>query len=109
MSVERHNERLIRHRDVGEVVSRCLLDFFFSSRRRHTRLQGDWSSDVCSSDLSFPSGHSSSSFAGLFYLSLYLAAKLHVLDQRGEVWRTVIVLIPTLAASLIAGDRKSVV
>src|SRR5256885_9596981 len=27
--------------------------FFFSSRRRHTRLQGDWSSDVCSSDL-FP-------------------------------------------------------
>src|SRR5256885_12793144 len=29
-----------------------ILDiFFFSSRRRHTRLQGDWSSDVCSSDL----------------------------------------------------------
>src|SRR2546426_8007377 len=27
------------------------LYFFFSSRRRHTRLQGDWSSDVCSSDL----------------------------------------------------------
>src|SRR5688500_19334333 len=24
---------------------------FFSSRRRRTRLQGDWSSDVCSSDL----------------------------------------------------------
>src|SRR5438876_12366301 len=32
-----------------------LLDdvfFFFSSRRRHTRWTGDWSSDVCSSDLS---------------------------------------------------------
>src|SRR3989454_4517430 len=28
--------------------------FFFSSRRRHTRLQGDWSSDVCSSDLPSP-------------------------------------------------------
>src|SRR5574337_1669011 len=27
------------------------LNFFFSSRRRHTRLSGDWSSDVCSSDL----------------------------------------------------------
>src|SRR6266566_8853751 len=26
--------------------------FFVSSRRRHTRLQGEWSSDVCSSDLS---------------------------------------------------------
>src|SRR5256885_2784108 len=31
--------------------SRLYLFFFFSSRRRHTRLQGDWSSDVCSSDL----------------------------------------------------------
>src|SRR5690348_18012162 len=28
----------------------CTL-FFFSSRRRHTRWTGDWSSDVCSSDL----------------------------------------------------------
>src|SRR2546421_123906 len=26
------------------------LDFFFSSRRRHTRSDRDWSSDVCSSD-----------------------------------------------------------
>src|SRR5256885_3290974 len=31
----------------------CMI-FFFSSRRRHTRLQGDWSSDVCSSDLALP-------------------------------------------------------
>src|SRR6266487_6498971 len=28
-----------------------LVVFFFSSRRRHTRWTGDWSSDVCSSDL----------------------------------------------------------
>src|SRR5690606_40148473 len=28
------------------------LSFFFSSRRRHTRFSRDWSSDVCSSDLS---------------------------------------------------------
>src|SRR6266478_9359261 len=27
--------------------------FFFSSRRRHTRFDCDWSSDVCSSDLTF--------------------------------------------------------
>src|SRR5256885_10683949 len=35
------------------LAARCLMTFifFFSSRRRHTRLQGDWSSDVCSSDL----------------------------------------------------------
>src|SRR5256885_5607944 len=34
----------------SHVVSMAIF-FFFSSRRRHTRLQGDWSSDVCSSDL----------------------------------------------------------
>src|SRR5688572_32964540 len=28
--------------------------FFFSSRRRHTRFDCDWSSDVCSSDLIIP-------------------------------------------------------
>src|SRR5256886_11236340 len=28
-----------------------LFMFFFSSRRRHTRFDCDWSSDVCSSDL----------------------------------------------------------
>src|SRR5256886_8119727 len=31
----------------------CGLFFFFSSRRRHTRFDCDWSSDVCSSDLFF--------------------------------------------------------
>src|SRR5262249_57271832 len=31
--------------------SRVSVCFFFSSRRRHTRLVSDWSSDVCSSDL----------------------------------------------------------
>src|SRR5205807_10180841 len=35
-----------------ESIAVCF--FFFSSRRRHTRLQGDWSSDVCSSDLACP-------------------------------------------------------
>src|SRR6266481_8975503 len=31
-------------------MSMCFF-FFFSSRRRHTRWNCDWSSDVCSSDL----------------------------------------------------------
>src|SRR5215510_10204811 len=34
------------------VRSVCSSFFFFSSRRRHTRWPRDWSSDVCSSDLS---------------------------------------------------------
>src|SRR5690242_21076764 len=33
------------------LVSAWTGFFFFSSRRRHTRLTCDWSSDVCSSDL----------------------------------------------------------
>src|SRR5256886_6850062 len=35
-----------------DQIKRWYLDlFFFSSRRRHTRFDCDWSSDVCSSDL----------------------------------------------------------
>src|SRR4051794_17295372 len=37
---------------IGFCVSSLVhFFFFFSSRRRHTRWTGDWSSDVCSSDL----------------------------------------------------------
>src|SRR2546430_6118660 len=33
------------------VLAGACVVFFFSSRRRHTRFDCDWSSDVCSSDL----------------------------------------------------------
>src|SRR2546426_5006163 len=36
---------------ISRYIAKYVSCFFFSSRRRHTRLQGDWSSDVCSSDL----------------------------------------------------------
>src|SRR5690242_21009976 len=44
-----------------------LCFFFFSSRRRHTRLTCDWSSDVCSSDLSRRHGQecSAAGFSGV--------------------------------------------
>src|SRR5215467_15848471 len=57
-----------------------MLFFFFSSRRRHTRLQGDWSSDVCSSDLLFVSVHADSiadrsiSGASVYVLSVHGAS-----------------------------------
>ncbi|RAL06024.1 phosphatase PAP2 family protein [Aspergillus ibericus CBS 121593] len=54
---------------------------------------------------SWPSGHSSSSFAGLFYLSLWLSGKLHIMDNRGEAWKTLLVMIPCLAATLVAVTR----
>src|SRR5207247_5188294 len=37
---------------LDQTISNAVF-FFFSSRRRHTRSTRDWSSDVCSSDLSF--------------------------------------------------------
>src|SRR5256885_3950084 len=40
-----------RYLSMEKMSGEVLCFFFFSSRRRHTRLQGDWSSDVCSSDL----------------------------------------------------------
>src|SRR5688572_31500456 len=35
----------------GRIGALLTVTFFFSSRRRHTRFDCDWSSDVCSSDL----------------------------------------------------------
>src|SRR5256886_10818946 len=49
-AVERFDGRFDSYNLVRRYVS-CM--FFFSSRRRHTRFDCDWSSDVCSSDL-FP-------------------------------------------------------
>ncbi|KAJ5774112.1 Phosphatidic acid phosphatase type 2/haloperoxidase [Penicillium paradoxum] len=54
---------------------------------------------------SWPSGHSSSSFAGLVYTSLWLGGKLHVMDNRGEAWKALLVMVPLLAATLVAVSR----
>src|SRR5256886_17521034 len=49
--------------------------FFFSSRRRHTRFDCDWSSDVCSSDLYLPpSGEVLDLGCGFGLFSLYYAS-----------------------------------
>src|SRR2546430_5918562 len=47
----------------------CVLSFlfFFSSRRRHTRFDCDWSSDVCSSDLALQFGESAALTLGVTY------------------------------------------
>src|SRR2546430_3345209 len=41
------------HEPMPTCVGHAACLFFFSSRRRHTRFDCDWSSDVCSSDLLF--------------------------------------------------------
>jgi len=54
---------------------------------------------------SFFSGHSSLSFAGLGFLSFYLAGKMHLFDQRGHATKAWLALSPFMAASLVAISR----
>eukprot|EP00246_Nothoceros_aenigmaticus_P014668 TRINITY_DN5744_c0_g1_i1.p1 TRINITY_DN5744_c0_g1~~TRINITY_DN5744_c0_g1_i1.p1 ORF type:complete len:306 (+),score=25.09 TRINITY_DN5744_c0_g1_i1:329-1246(+) len=54
---------------------------------------------------SFPSGHSSWSFAGLGYLSWYLAGKLGIYDKNGHTFKLPIVFFPLLLATLVAVSR----
>src|SRR5256885_5469739 len=49
-SVRHLDTRLGLHPNLAPLKQLWDDGLFFSSRRRHTRLQGDWSSDVCSSD-----------------------------------------------------------
>ncbi|KAJ2145745.1 hypothetical protein IW136_000856 [Coemansia sp. RSA 678] len=54
---------------------------------------------------SFPSGHTSFSFAGLTYLSLWLAGHLHIGDRRGRTYKSFVCLLPLLAAMLVGVSR----
>ncbi|KIY51002.1 acid phosphatase/Vanadium-dependent haloperoxidase, partial [Fistulina hepatica ATCC 64428] len=54
---------------------------------------------------SFPSGHSSLSFAGLGFLAFYLAGKLHLFDTRGHTGKAWISVAPFSAAALVAISR----
>ncbi|KAG1334718.1 Lipid phosphate phosphatase 2 [Cocos nucifera] len=54
---------------------------------------------------SFPSGHSSWSFAGLGFLAWYLSGKIQAFDRRGHIAKLCIVFLPLLGASLVAISR----
>lgn len=54
---------------------------------------------------SFPSGHTSWSFAGLSFLALYLSGKIKVFDRKGHVAKLCIVFLPLLIASLVGISR----
>lgn len=54
---------------------------------------------------SFPSGHTSLSFAGLGFLAFYLAGKLNLFDSKGYTGKAWISLAPFVGAALVAISR----
>src|SRR5256886_6777626 len=82
----------------------CRTSFFFSSRRRHTRFDCDWSSDVCSSDL--PAGIALGSSLGA---TVNVVFHLRDLDARvgailgGTEWRAFAVSLLVSGAAAAAG------
>src|SRR5256885_8361402 len=82
--------------------------YFFSSRRRHTRLQGDWSSDVCSSDLDHPVVVGlDAEIAEHAVLALGEGLPAKAREARERERRLDVIDVHVLEASLL--DRKSVV
>src|SRR5256885_3845619 len=100
-------ERMILH--IKHIDTRCYV-FFFSSRRRHTRLQGDWSSDVCSSDLSasLPGGEAEG-VALWDHETLDKAGSVSHRNLEGSSWRSFRSKTSSRRAFISATDRKSVV
>ena len=62
-------------------------------------------SDIKEGHKSFPSGHTSWSFAGLGFLSLYLSGKIKVFYRKGHVAKLCIVFLPLLAACMVGISR----
>src|SRR5437867_67781 len=75
--------------------------FFFSSRRRHTRSYGDWSSDVCSSDLFRQQGVAAESEIGL-------ATGLAWTEVGGEVLQIEATLVKGRGAVTLTGKLGDV-
>src|SRR5260370_25301257 len=91
-----------------QVLSRFKYLFFFSSRRRHTRFKCDWSSDVCSSDLTARAAsliHASASRRAGYLEGINDAARAVATGDSPST------LVDQIAGSLaqLLSDRKSVV
>ncbi|KAF2736894.1 PAP2-domain-containing protein [Polyplosphaeria fusca] len=90
-----------------DLIARCkpepgtpdhtLVTFEVCTEKDHHILHDGWRS--------FPSGHSSFSFSGLGYLSLWLAGQCHVFRPRTDLARVLLALAPVLGAALIAISR----
>ncbi|TKY64819.1 Lipid phosphate phosphatase 3 [Spatholobus suberectus] len=98
---------------IKNAVGRPRPDFFWRCFPDGKDVYDKWGDVVCHGDKkvikegykSFPSGHTSWSFAALGFLSLYLSGKIKVFDRRGHVAKLCIVFLPLLFASLVGISR----
>ncbi|XAR51509.1 Phosphatidate phosphatase [Bertholletia excelsa] len=96
-----------------DAVGRPRPDFFWRCFPDGKDVYDHWGDVVCHGKKSvvkegyrsFPSVHSSWSFAGLGFLSLYLSGKIKAFDHRGHVAKLCIVFLPLLIASLVSISR----
>ncbi|PON86996.1 Lipid phosphate phosphatase [Trema orientale] len=99
---------------IKDGVGRPRPDFFwrcfpdgkgvFDSVTKNVKCTGD-KAVIKEGHKSFPSGHTSWSFAGLGFLALYLSGKIRVFDRRGHVAKLCIVFLPLLVAALVGVSR----
>lgn len=98
---------------IKDAVGRPRPDFFWRCFPDGKDVYDQWGDVICHGDpstireghKSFPSGHTSWSFAGLGFLSLYLSGKIKVFDRRGHVAKLCVVFLPLLFASLVGISR----
>nr|KYP75125.1 Lipid phosphate phosphatase 1 [Cajanus cajan] len=98
---------------IKNAVGRPRPDFFWRCFPDGVEAYDKWGGVVChgkESDIkeghkSFPSGHTSWSFAGLGFLSLYLSGKIKAFDRKGHVAKLCIVFLPLLVACLVGISR----
>lgn len=108
--VERSRHDL-HHALLGHLTG-WILTFFFTelSKKLTGRYRPDWNpddNDTMDARQSFPSGHSSTSFAAMVFVSLYLCGKLRILSQHGGpmVVKAFVSFLPIALAGFIAISR----
>ncbi|KAK8085834.1 PAP2 superfamily protein [Apiospora hydei] len=88
---------LARCKPKAGTPKNTLVDFTVCTETDSHTLHDGWRS--------FPSGHSSFSFAGLGYTALFLAGQLRIFRDRRDLGRALICLAPIVGAAMIAMSR----
>ncbi|KAF8010181.1 hypothetical protein BT93_J0965 [Corymbia citriodora subsp. variegata] len=95
------------------LVGRPRPDFFWRCFPDGKDVYDRWGNVIChgtksviaEGHKSFPSGHTSWSFAGLGFLALYLAGKIKAFDHKGHAAKLIVLFLPLLVASLVGISR----